>query len=127
MINIDDLIGVNYCVNGRSIETGFDCLGLAIEVERRFGHILPDLDEAKIDDYDFALCQKLCLSKIKNIVPVSKAEKEGDLILFEDNSGVMFHIGVYLGNNKFIHCNKYGVHLTEVGRIYKVGVVYRWQ
>ena len=126
MINIDDLVGVRYRVNGRDPKFGFNCYGLAIEVSKRFGHELPDLEETKEKDYDFLLCQALCLEKI-NVIPVKKPTKESDIILFEDVNGVMFHIGIYLGNNKYIHCDKQGVHLSDINQGYKIGAVYQWQ
>lgn len=113
MINIDDLIGVRYCHNGRSIKTGFDCYGLAIEISKRFGHELPDLEEFLRADREFDVCEKLCLENVK-VKPIEKPEEEGDLILIKSREGVLEHIGVYLGHGRFIHCNRLGVHLDSV-------------
>lgn len=127
MINIDDLIGVRYRINGRSISEGLDCYGLAIEVSKRFGHELPDIDEIKQEERDYKLCEKKCL-EIVNVNPIDFPTTEGDIIFFRDSVGVMNHIGVYLGNGRFIHCNKYGVHIERIN-YYKnmIGRVFQWQ
>lgn len=126
MINIDDLLGVRYRHNGRNAKTGFDCYGLAIEVEKRFGHILPDLDLFKADGRDFMVCKNIALNELcEKVQEVNEPEQEGDVILFNNNS-VLNHIGVYLGNGKFIHCNKYGVHIERTTQCYHIGKVYRW-
>ena len=126
MIDIDDLLGVRYRHNGRSAKTGFDCYGLAIEVEKRFGHTLPDLDSFKADGRDFIICKDTALNELSGKVrETDTPEQEGDVILFNNNS-VLNHIGVYLGNGKFIHCNKYGVHIERTAQCYNIGKVYRW-
>ena len=127
MINIDDLVGVRYRTNGRSIQGGFDCYGLAIEVEKRFGHNLPDLDEIKMKDRDINSCEELCVKQTK-VIQIDYPKTEGDVLFMKDGAGVMNHIGVYLGDGRFIHCNKYGVHIEKVA-FYKnmIGRVYTWQ
>lgn len=127
MINIDDLIGVRYLNNGRSKYEGFDCYGLAIEVEKRFGHDLPDLDEIKKANRDIKTCEKKCLKQVKAVV-IDYPKTEGDVLFMKDGTGVLNHIGVYLGDGKFIHCNKYGVHVERVA-YYKnmIGRVFTWQ
>lgn len=126
MINIDDLLGVRYKHNGRDLNSGFDCYGLAIEVEKRFGHTLPDADEFKSDKRDFTLCKDKALfslsGKVKEI-PVPA--EEGDVILFNNNA-VLSHIGVYLGNGRYIHCNRFGVHVERISSCSNIGKVYRW-
>lgn len=125
MIEIDDLLGIRYKHNGRTKE-GFDCYGLAIEVERRFGHELPDMDEFKSRDRDFMVCKDMALTKVvKKVKEVPVPTKEGDVILF-NNGSILNHIGVYLGDGKYIHCNKYGVHVERTSTCYNIGRVYSW-
>lgn len=126
MINIDDLIGVRYKNNGRSIVTGMDCYGMAIEVSKRFGHILPDIAEIKASTRNLKLCEQKVLEQI-NVKEIKEPETEGDILFFKSGSGVLDHIGVYLGDGRFIHCNKYGVHIERVF-YYKnmIGRVYTW-
>lgn len=125
-ISIDDLVGVKYSFNGRSKQTGFDCYGLAIEVCKRFGYTLPDVEEALSEDRDFLLCENKCLLGV-NVERTQMPKKEGDVILFKNPKGVLNHIGVYLGNGRFIHCNKLGVHLDKL-RDYQmlIGRCYSW-
>lgn len=125
-IDIDDLVGVRYCFNGRSKETGFDCYGLAIEVSKRFGHIMPDVEEAWKEDRDFLHCEGLCLSKVE-VKRINEPQTPGDVILIKNSRGILNHIGIYLGDGRFIHCNKLGVHLDRVSQ-YKmlIGRVYKW-
>lgn len=128
MIDVSDLIGVPYKVNGRDIRKGLDCIGLAIEVERRFGHKLPDKEDfcADVKNRNF---EKLAASTVSecSVKEINKPTKEGDVILFKDVYGMLFHIGIYLGNNIFIHCNKYGVHTERLNSFSgEIGKVYTW-
>lgn len=127
IINIEDLIGVRYRLNGRSIKTGLDCYGLAIEVSKRFGHELPDLEDVKKKDRDFMSCENKILKNIK-VSQIEEPSKASDILLIKGLDGVFHHIGVYLGNGWFIHCNQMGVHLDRVSQ-YKnlIGRVYQWQ
>lgn len=127
MVYLDDLIGAKYKENGRSKTEGFDCYGYAIEVEKRIGHILPDLEEIKSNERDVRDCEIKCLAKI-NVKEVSTPQIEGDILLLKDGPGILGHIGVYLGNDMFTHCNKHGAHIENI-RYYKnlIGRVYTWQ
>lgn len=125
--NLDDLIGVRYTRNGRTKEEGFDCYGLAIEVERRLGHTLPDIEKAREADYDFDECRKLCLSKV-SARQVGRPGKEGDVVLIRDMGGSLTHIGVYLGRGLVVHCDqRYGVHIDRIERLGGfIGRCYTW-
>ena len=125
MINIDDLIGVRYKKNGRD-KKGFDCYGLAMEVSKRMGNNLPDLEIVHKDNYDFQECHKAIIKEIK-VKQVPEPQKEGDLILIEQLHGVMSHIGVYLGNRQVIHCDRHGTHIDRLERLHgMIGKVYTW-
>lgn len=127
MINIDDLLGIPYKKYGRT-SSGMDCIGLVIEVEKRFGHILPDAEKYRQSESlgNFHTLVEEDAGSL-SIKAVDKPEKEGDIILFENNIGLLHHIAVYMGNNQFIHCNKYGVHIERLN-LYgeKIGRVYTW-
>lgn len=124
MINIDDLVGIRYIPGGRD-KNGYDCYGLAIEVCKRCGYELPEIDGAKRENFaDY-------VGKVSSIIKVKKQdkpEKEGDLVIISDNRGIFSHIGVYLGDGLFIHCNDLGVHLDTMKRYaHFIGGVYVWQ
>ena len=123
-INIDDLIGVRYKENGRD-KKGFDCYGYAMEVEKRFGYELPEIAlDAKFRKQEI---REELLNKL-NIVEINKATNPSDLLLINDNKGIFSHIGVYLGNGKFTHCNIYGVHINNIKEYEnRIGKVYKWQ
>lgn len=129
MIYIEDLLGVRYKDFGRDVKEGLDCLGLAIEVEKRFGNTLLDTPEALVRRKDrdcIEVREKIENLEGKNVIVVDKPEKEGDLILF-NNSGVLNHCGVYLGDGLFIHCNIHGVHIEKINMFTSpIGKVYRW-
>lgn len=127
IINIEDLLGVRYRFNGRDIKKGFDCYGLAIEVSKRFGHTLPDIEEVRKKDRDFLTCEGKVIGAV-NLKQINEPSKASDILLIKGSTGVFQHIGVYLGNGWFIHCNELGVHLDRVSQ-YKnlIGRVYQWQ
>ena len=82
-------LGIRYRWGGKSPETGFDCSGLVVySAQRSLGLKLPPRsdDIAKFGD------------KInKNDLQV------GDLVFFNTLGTRYSHVGVYLGQNKFVH------------------------
>ena len=123
IIDIDDLVGVKYKEDGRD-KNGYDCYGLAMEVSKRFGNELPELSDLTMPKEK---SRDEVLSKIDE-EEKKEANEEGDLILINDGNGIFSHIGVYLGDDRFIHCNIFGVHINKI-REYKdkIGRVYGWQ
>lgn len=70
MINVFDLIGLPYQENGRGPE-GYDCYGLAIEVEKRFGKKLRD---AVYENHNIELSQKWApLLNVKKLTLLRRA------------------------------------------------------
>ncbi len=88
------LIGVRYRRGGSSPQTGFDCSGLVNHVFREArGLILPHSSRA--------------ISKTG--APVEKDElRAGDLVLFHNLRNAVSHIGIYLGDNRFVHSPRPG-------------------
>lgn len=107
-MNLNKYINLSYKHLGRNVYDGFDCLGLV-------RHIL--LEEAKIDigDYtelkyskDWFKTENHILDNIKNNwIEVNKPYKLFDVLLFAVISNKYVspidHIGLYIGDNKFIH------------------------
>ena len=125
-ISIDDLLTVKYKENGRTKEEGFDCYGFAIEVCKRFGHTIPDLEEAKRSDRDFMACMKKGL-EIAKVKEIDYPTEPSDVIFFVNFQGATEHMGVYLGNDLFIHCNKHGVNVLNLKRQKQfIGRCYKW-
>jgi cell wall-associated NlpC family hydrolase len=87
-------IGVPYRYGGNSPETGFDCSGLVYYVySRGAGVVLPRSTEA--------------LSEIGAPVTVSELET-GDLVFFDTLRKPYSHVGIYLGDQRFIHAPSTG-------------------
>jgi hypothetical protein len=80
-------IGVSYRY-GQSSEKGFDCSGFVKYIFRDFGLELPhsSYTQYKISKH------------------IEKAEaRPGDLVFFVTRGNGASHVGIYLGNNQFIH------------------------
>lgn len=123
-IDVLDLLGVRYKKNGRD-ENGLDCFGLVIEVSKRFGHELPDFEYLKTNWEVFNENKEKIAKECKLKKVTSPCE--GDLLLFKVCCAFENHIGVYLGDDQFIHCDKYGVHIQSLSDYSsELGSVYRW-
>lgn len=126
-MRIDDLIGVPFLTHGRDASTGFDCYGLAIEVSKRMGHELPELDYQKSDAIFLSADYRAVIKELGDKVKKVDDKKFGDLLLFKDKKGRAIHIGVSLEGNRFIHCDRFGVRVLNVEYYNKNYEVYRWQ
>ena len=89
VINAMSFLGVPYRRGGNSAENGFDCSGFVRAVfEQTFGSVLPR--RAK-DQASFT--QKIERHELQ----------PGDLVFFNTMRQKFSHVGIYLGDNKFIH------------------------
>lgn len=104
-VSVRDLIGCKFKVHGRNKEEGFDCYGLAIEVLRRNGIILPDVFYDNLDN------KENTYQEIINKAQYIKIEKPQEMcIILINEKNNPTHVGVYLGSGKFIH----STHVTGV-------------
>jgi cell wall-associated NlpC family hydrolase len=87
-----EYIGVNYRY-GRSDEQGFDCSGYVRFVYSKFSIALP---HSSSEQY------KQC-RHIKN-----RKAMPGDLVFFQTRGKPVGHVGIYLGDNLFIHSPSQG-------------------
>lgn len=129
MIEIEDLLGIPFKVHGRD-KSGYDCYGLVIEIAGRLGHKMPDLYYGY--DYSEENNEKTLSENSFNIISAGRLMKtdspaEGDIVLFKDRKGRTCHIGVYLGKDRFIHCDSAGVRITRLSEYNRKGEAYRWQ
>ena len=93
-------IGVPYRYGGNSPQTGFDCSGLVGYVySRGAGVRLPRSTEA--------------LSAVGTPVAPESLEP-GDLVFFDTLSKPYSHVGIYLGDERFIHAPATGGHVELV-------------
>lgn len=107
MVYIDDLLGIPYRVNGTD-KKGFDCKGLVVKIENRLGRKIDKLEPSR----NWIKTQNL---------------KEGDVILFYDSNGRVFHCGAYLDNGNFIQCNCFGVNIDNLKNCRNHWEAYTWQ
>lgn len=93
-------VGVPYRFGGNSPDTGFDCSGLVQYVySRGAGLALPRNTQS--------------LSEVGAPVP-PEALAPGDLVFFDTLRKPYSHVGIYLGDHRFIHAPTTGGHVELV-------------
>jgi hypothetical protein len=106
VINAMGFLGVPYKRGGNSAETGFDCSGFVRAMyEQTVGHLLP-----RRADQQAAATQ----------VIDKKELRPGDLVFFNTMRRNFSHVGIYVGDNKFIHAPRSGAQI----RVEDMGVSY---
>jgi cell wall-associated NlpC family hydrolase len=91
-----DFVGVRYRRGGNSAETGFDCSGFTRHVfETSLGLVLP----RRADEQ--AAAPGLVAVKREDLRP-------GDLVFFNTLKRTFSHVGIYIGDNRFIHSPRPG-------------------
>lgn len=92
-----NMLGVKYRYGGASPSKGFDCSGLVQYSHRNAGIRLP-----RTTSQQFKVAKRVSRRYLK----------EGDLVFFKTSpSRLVSHVGIYLGNNKFIHAPSSGKHV----------------
>lgn len=91
-------LGAKYVLGGRSPEIGFDCSGLVTHVfERAWGLLLPAGTQA--------------LSKVGTPVRKLKELAPGDLVFYNTRNRPNSHVGIYLGDGRFLHAPRPGAQV----------------
>lgn len=94
VINAMGFLGVPYRRGGNSADTGFDCSGFVRAMfQQTVGLILP-----RSADQQAAATQTIDKSELQ----------PGDLVFFNTMRRAFSHVGIYIGDNKFIHSPKPG-------------------
>src|SRR3990167_9228532 len=108
VVNAMGFLGVPYKWGGKTAETGFDCSGFVRAMyEQSVGLLLPRKSEQHA-----AATQR-----------IEKTELQpGDLVFFNTLRRAFSHVGIYIGDGKFIHSPRAG---SEV-RVESMGLSY-WQ
>ncbi len=89
-----DLIGIRYKFGGTTPKSGLDCSGLVQFVFQQVtGVTLPRSARE--------------LARIGDKVPLAEL-KPGDLVFFNTRRFAYSHVGIYLGDNRFIHAPRRG-------------------
>jgi hypothetical protein len=103
-----NFLGVRYKLGGNSAETGFDCSGFTRYVfENSIGRVLPHRADEQANDPRLAKVDQ-------------KDLKPGDLVFFNTMRRTFSHVGIYLGDGKFIHSPRTG----ESVRIEDINISY---
>ena len=105
-----NFLGVPYRRGGSSADEGFDCSGFTRHIfENSIGLVLP----RRADDQAHAA----------GVTPIKREElKPGDLVFFNTLKRTFSHVGIYIGDGKFIHAPRSGASV----RIEDMRVAY-WQ
>ena len=103
-----NFIGVRYRRGGNSAESGFDCSGFTRHVyENGVGLVLPRRADEQATSAGLAKVQRAEL-------------QPGDLVFFNTLKRTFSHVGIYVGENRFIHAPKPGgeVRVENMGSSY---------
>ncbi|MBC7648299.1 MAG: C40 family peptidase [Vitreoscilla sp.] len=97
VVNAIGFLGVPYKRGGNTVETGFDCSGFVRSMyEQTVGLILPRRAEQQA-----AVTQNIDKSELK----------PGDLVFFNTMRRAFSHVGIYVGEGRFIHSPKPGAEV----------------
>lgn len=96
VISAMEFLGVPYRHGGNSADEGFDCSGFTRHVfENSLGLILP----RRASDQ----------ARAPGLLPVARHDlKPGDLVFFNTLRRTFSHVGIYIGDDKFIHSPRAG-------------------
>ena len=91
-----NFLGVRYRRGGNSAETGFDCSGFTRHVfEMSSGLVLPRRTDEQAAAPGFVAVKREDL-------------RPGDLVFFNTLKHTFSHVGIYIGENRFIHAPRTG-------------------
>ena len=86
-------LGVRYVYGGTNLKSGVDCSGYTMSIYKNFGITL----------------NRTSRDQSRNGVAVGRNElRPGDLVFFDtngSNNGAISHVGIYIGDGKFIHAS----------------------
>ena len=108
VVNAMGFLGVPYKRGGNSAETGFDCSGFVRAIyQQTVGLVLP-----RRADQQAASTQ----------VIDKKELQPGDLVFFNTMRRAFSHVGIYLGDNRFMHAPRTGaeVRVEDMSQSYWV-------
>lgn len=110
---VDDYIGLEFEPNGRGKDNKYDCWGLVRKVyDDELGIVLPSIEDIYVNSNT---------TTYRNISDVMQQEslkwdqveapKKYDVVLMRMHGELTFHVGVYIGENMFLHIMK-GINST---------------
>ena len=103
-----ELVGINYRRGGTNPDSGLDCSGFVQVVFRdSVGKLLPRTAKEQ--------------SEVGNVVDKDEL-KPGDLVFFNTMRRAFSHVGIYLGDNRFLHAPRTGseIRVEDMNQSYWV-------
>jgi len=97
------LIGSPYRLGGMSPQTGLDCSGFVGHVFRQVAGVVLPRDSRAISEAAQPLAQS-------ELLP-------GDLVFFNTLNRAFSHVGIYLGENRFVHATSSRTNAVMVSRL----------
>ncbi len=92
-----ELVGINYRRGGTDPDSGLDCSGFVqIVFKDALGKLLPRTAKEQ--------------SQVGDVVDKNEL-KAGDLVFFNTMRRAFSHVGIYLGNNQFVHAPRTGAEV----------------
>ena len=92
-----ELVGINYRRGGTNPDAGLDCSGYVQVVFREaLGKLLPRTAHEQ--------------SQVGDVID-RKELKPGDLVFFNTMRRAFSHVGIYLGDNRFVHAPRTGAEI----------------
>lgn len=106
VLNAMGFLGVPYRRGGNSVDTGFDCSGFVRAMyEQTIGLVLP----------------RRANEQAAATQPIDRRDLQpGDLVFFNTMREAFSHVGIYVGEGKFIHSPKPGAQV----RVENMGLAY---
>ena len=94
VVNSMSFLGVRYKYGGNDLNEGVDCSGFVRAIyEETLGMVLP----------------RRAAEQAQATLTISRDElKPGDLVFFNTMKSAFSHVGIYVGDNKFIHSPRTG-------------------
>ncbi|MBL0089026.1 MAG: C40 family peptidase [Ideonella sp.] len=103
-----NFLGVPYRLGGNSNDTGFDCSGFTRHIfESSIGLVLP----RRADEQ----------AQTAGLMSIRRDQlKPGDLVFFNTMRRTFSHVGIYVGDDKFIHAPRTGalVRIDDLNQSY---------
>ncbi len=100
-MDLNDLIGKPFHEDGYGPDN-YSCYGLAVEVFKRFGIEIPKIN-ISVCACKEASQKEIETNLMKSWKPVSKLTAPTGLVIQSTNFEFANHLGVYIGNRRFIH------------------------
>ncbi len=97
VVNAMSFLGVRYKYGGNDVDEGVDCSGFVRAIyEQTLGMVLP----------------RRAAEQAEATQTISREElKPGDLVFFNTMRSAFSHVGIYIGDNKFIHAPRTGAQV----------------